>query len=108
MHRYQREDSVWANRYTTAIEDLRVGFDPEAGEMLPAFIRYDCASDRWETIDPPENSAAVRAPADDLSELRRILARALQPKPAALAGPAGEGGIIDQAAAQGPAVEPVR
>lgn len=71
MHKYQRADSLWANQYTTQLSDHAEGFDPSCGELLPAFIRYDCAVDRWERIDPPENALTARDPkefGDDWTE----------------------------------------
>jgi L-ascorbate metabolism protein UlaG (beta-lactamase superfamily) len=64
MHKYQRKDSVWANEYTTELSEHAVGFDPGCGELLPAFIRYDCAKDRFEKIEPPENSLLPRDPGE--------------------------------------------
>jgi hypothetical protein len=55
LHRYQREDSVWVNEYATSLEDFGVGFDPAVGELLPAFIRYDCNDRSVHRLDPPEN-----------------------------------------------------
>jgi hypothetical protein len=71
MHRYQRADSIWANEYTTTLEDYRNGFDSTHCELLPAFIRYDCSKESLEPIDPPKTSQQVFAPAqfgDDWSE----------------------------------------
>lgn len=64
MHRYQRTDSLWAGQYTTRLEDYPVGFESADGELLPAFIRYDCAKGRLERIDPPEAPAIVYRPED--------------------------------------------
>lgn len=55
MHRYQREDSIWANEFTTPLEDLLLGFDSTAGEQLPAFVRYDCGTGAVTRLDPPAN-----------------------------------------------------
>lgn len=51
MHRYQRADSIWANEYTTPIEDHAKGFDSKKSEILPAFARIDLANDRVERIE---------------------------------------------------------
>jgi hypothetical protein len=59
MHRYQRHDSVWANQYTTSVADFAEGFDGP-GEMLPAFVRYDCIADEVTTIDPRPTEPVVR------------------------------------------------
>lgn len=55
MHRYQRADSVWANEYTTGLDDYAKGFSSRTCELLPAFVRVDLARDAVERIDPPEN-----------------------------------------------------
>ena len=55
LHRYQREDSVWVNEYATSLDDFGTGFDPAVGELLPAFIRYDCTNRSVQRLDPPEN-----------------------------------------------------
>lgn len=62
MHRYQRQDSVWANRYTTRIDDYKLGFASRRGELLPPFLRYDCERDVIEEIHPPESAPASYAP----------------------------------------------
>jgi L-ascorbate metabolism protein UlaG (beta-lactamase superfamily) len=56
MHRYQRADSVWANAYTTGLDDYAKGFTSRACELLPAFIRVDFARDAVERIQPPANT----------------------------------------------------
>ncbi|GIX49587.1 MAG: hypothetical protein KatS3mg131_3798 [Candidatus Tectimicrobiota bacterium] len=53
LHHYQRQDSVWANQYVTTLADYPVGFDPAAGELLPAFIRYDCLRQQYTELNPP-------------------------------------------------------
>jgi hypothetical protein len=62
MHRYQREDSAWANRYVTPIEDHRRGFDAPGLEMTPAFVRYDGVTGELSTIDPDERPREIHAP----------------------------------------------
>lgn len=71
MHQYQREDSVWANEYTTPLVDLAIGFDPAYGELLPAFIRYDCIAHSVHELNPPANVVVPQPPeafGDDWSE----------------------------------------
>ncbi len=71
MHQYQRGDTVWANEYTTPLADLSLGFDPAAGELLPAFIRYDCITRSVTRLDPPANEVVPQPPetfGDDWSE----------------------------------------
>ncbi len=52
MHRYQRADSLWANEYVTRLPDYARGFHSTRAEILPAFLRYDCETDRYEEIGP--------------------------------------------------------
>ncbi len=59
MHHYQRSDSVWANEYTTKLDDYAKGFASDHAEMLPAFMRYDAATDQLSEISPPENPPRV-------------------------------------------------
>lgn len=71
MHRYQRTDSVWANRYVTPLEDYKVGFKSKSVELLPAFIRFDCETDELTEINPPEEQEVIYEPehfGDDWSE----------------------------------------
>jgi len=62
MHRYQRQDSIWIQRYVTSISDYAKGFDSKSCEILPAFVKYDCMNDRWEKINPPETPQVIRDP----------------------------------------------
>jgi hypothetical protein len=52
FHRYQRDDSAWANAWTTPASDYARGFRSDRVTLLPAFVRYDCTTDSWEAIDP--------------------------------------------------------
>jgi len=62
MHQYQRADSIWANQYTTRLSEYADGFDSSIGEILPAFVRYDCSKDTWREIEPPRSSVRVCQP----------------------------------------------
>jgi hypothetical protein len=71
MHQYQRTDSLWANEYTTPVEDHRIGFESDSCEILPAYVRYDVLRDRLEALDPPELPVVPVEPSafgDDWSE----------------------------------------
>lgn len=71
MHRYQRADSVWANQHGGALSDYNVGFSTTGGEMLPAFIRYDCHQDTLAQINPAEKQLEILPPesfGDDWSD----------------------------------------
>ncbi len=62
MHRYQREDSLWANEYTASLSDYALGFKSRKCEILPAYIRYDCSKDTYEEIQPPQRKWEVVDP----------------------------------------------
>jgi hypothetical protein len=62
MHKYQRKDSVWANEYTTSLEDYPKGFESKSSAILPAYTKYDCVNDRTEKINPPETPTMVFGP----------------------------------------------
>lgn len=62
MHRYQREDSQWADPYSTRLSDYPVGFDARGAELLPAFIRYDAVLESLERIEPRELEVKPVAP----------------------------------------------
>jgi hypothetical protein len=65
MHRYQREDSIWANRYATELSDHAIGFEPSGDEtLLPAYISYDCEDDSWTCIDPAPREERVLTAAE--------------------------------------------
>lgn len=54
MHKYQRADSVWADEYTTRLDDYARGFDSTRVTLTPAFIRYDTDRDALSEIRPAE------------------------------------------------------
>ena len=64
FHRYQRDDSAWANAWTTPVAEYARGFRSERVALLPAFVRYDCTSDSWEPIDPEPAPDVTFAPED--------------------------------------------
>jgi hypothetical protein len=64
MHRYQRADSVWANKYVAGLDEYRTGFASKRCELLPAFIQYDCLRDTYEMIRPKEISDLTMPEAD--------------------------------------------
>ncbi len=71
MHQYQRADSVWANEFTTPIEDHAKGFESKSCEILPAFVRVDLARGTVERIDPaplPVRSIDPKEFGDDWTE----------------------------------------
>jgi|SRR5215510_6659688 len=62
MHKYQRQDSIWTQRYATSLSDYARGFDSKSSEILPAFVKYNCMNDTWESIAPPETPSIIRHP----------------------------------------------
>jgi L-ascorbate metabolism protein UlaG (beta-lactamase superfamily) len=62
MHRYQREDSIWAEAYVTGLEDYARGFASETCRILPAFLRYDCVTDRYAALNPRVNEVKIQSP----------------------------------------------
>ena len=64
LHQYRRTDSAWANEFVTRLTDYPEGFSSRKVELLPAFLRYDCVTDKWEAIDPPEIPAELLRPED--------------------------------------------
>jgi len=64
FHKYQREDSIWANAYTTKVEDYSTGFDSSEKILLNPFIRFDLISDTLTEINPNEKNDLVKSPID--------------------------------------------
>lgn len=62
MHRYQREDSAWAHKYTTPITAFAEGFRSSSVKLLPAFTRWNCENDEHEPINPPANEEKLFNP----------------------------------------------
>lgn len=64
FHRYQREDSVWADEFTTPLAAYADGFAAAGTEFLPAFIRYDVERDEISAIEPAVLDRTVFSAAD--------------------------------------------
>ena len=62
FHRYQREDSAWANDLIPDLEDYRSHALESWPEILPAFVRVDCETDEVTPIDPPQSPRIIRKP----------------------------------------------
>ena len=62
FHRYQREDSAWANDLVPGLEDYRSHAMENWPEILPAFVRVDCETDEVTPIDPPRSPRIIRKP----------------------------------------------
>jgi hypothetical protein len=64
FHRYQRTDSIWAQKYVTPLEAYHQGFDDRELQFVPAFSHIDCASDDWTGLEPSIRSGDFRPPSD--------------------------------------------
>src|SRR6516164_4314799 len=62
FHRYQREDSVWANELVPDLEDYHTDAMKNWPEILPAFVRIDCETDEVTPINPPRLPQIIRKP----------------------------------------------
>jgi hypothetical protein len=54
FHQYQREDSIWAQDYTTPMSAFTEGLSPDVG-YVPPFSSIDCRSGEVETATPEEH-----------------------------------------------------
>jgi hypothetical protein len=71
MHRYQREDSVWANAYLTGLDEHARGFDFEPGVLLPSFAHVDFTTGEVRGLDPtptPDRALPTTDFGDDWSD----------------------------------------
>lgn len=65
MHRYQREDSMWASSFTTAPAEYALGFESKHAELLDPFSRVSLAGTlSVQSLDPPPTPLIIRAPED--------------------------------------------
>jgi hypothetical protein len=62
FHRYQRLDSIWANKFTTPLEDFYRWSDPSYPPILPAFLQVNCETGEHIALNPPPNDQIVRLP----------------------------------------------
>lgn len=62
FHRYQREDSIWANERTVPMENYVGGQQPNMPQVLPAFLRVDAVSGECKEIAPRCLNLLVRKP----------------------------------------------
>ncbi len=60
FHRYQREDSIWANSMVTPMAKYSEGQRSNLPEILPAFVRVNCRTGEITQIDPRPNDHVVR------------------------------------------------
>lgn len=60
FHRYQREDSAWANALIPGLDDYQAAAVPGWPEMLPAFVRVDCETDEITPINPRQRYCLLK------------------------------------------------
>jgi L-ascorbate metabolism protein UlaG (beta-lactamase superfamily) len=71
FHAYQRSDSAWVNEYITPAEAFAEGFSSRTVRLLPAFISYDCETDRYTELRPAASTRQLFEPSafgDDWTE----------------------------------------
>jgi hypothetical protein len=64
FHRYQREDSAWANDLIPELEDYHTGAIKNWPQILPAFVKVDCETDEITPINPPRSPRIAKKPED--------------------------------------------
>ena len=60
LHTYVREDSIKMNEFTTPLKLHYENFDEKEGNLLPAFIIWDCEKNNFVKINPKENKDEIR------------------------------------------------
>ncbi len=63
FHQYQREDSLWAQAYTTPPEAFQQGISPHV-EYIPPFSSVDCLTGRTETAHHDDLVVTPRPPGE--------------------------------------------
>ena len=64
FHRFQREDSAWANVLIPELADYQSAARKDGPQMLPAFVRVDVGKNEIQEIRPPRNLLKPRPPSD--------------------------------------------
>ncbi|HZP99725.1 MAG TPA: hypothetical protein VFB13_09320 [Reyranella sp.] len=62
FHQYQREDSIWAQAYTTPMDAFGQGLPRDVG-YFPPFSSVDCETLKVETLQPEELRVTPKPPA---------------------------------------------
>jgi len=63
LHTYIREDSVKMNKFTTPLKLHYEDFDQKEGNLLPAFINWNCEKNDFSKINPEENVSEIKTAA---------------------------------------------
>ena len=64
LHSYIREDSIKMNEFTTPLESHSQNFNQKEGNLLPAFIKWNCEKNDFSKIKSEENLNEIRSPKD--------------------------------------------
>ena len=64
LHCYVREDSIKMNEFTTPLKSHYENFNQKEGNLLPAFIRWNCEKNDFSKINPEENVGELKAAKD--------------------------------------------
>ena len=64
LHTYVREDSIKMNEYTTPLNLHYENFNQKEGNLLPAFIKWDCQKADFLKINPQKNTKETKAAID--------------------------------------------
>lgn len=87
FHRYEREDSAWANEFVPRMDQLRDGFDATDIEYTGPFVRFDFEHDALSYLEPAPLEHVLHPPeefgdswsdeldADDRRKLSEYLGR---------------------------------
>ncbi len=62
FHKYIRTDSIKMNKFITPISRHSEGFNDKFGELLPAYIRWDCTKNDFKKITVEENNQLPQNP----------------------------------------------
>jgi len=67
FHKYQRQDSLWANKYVTPLDAYGQGFNAPHVTLLPPFVEIDCLTGHIREIHPPKTDDRV-IPSEDFGD----------------------------------------
>jgi hypothetical protein len=62
FHRYEREDSIWANQFMPSLDDYYKGVDSKKPRLLQPFLRVDCDSGKVTPLEPHTLPLNPRSP----------------------------------------------
>jgi hypothetical protein len=64
FHKYQREDSAWANTLIPELDDYLTEARPVGPKVLPGFLRVNAENDEIREIAPPRNTVQIKKPGE--------------------------------------------